>query len=259
LKRRIVAVTVAALLAVLGIVAVLAYVGKANQRAIAGIKPASVLVAKQAIPAGTPVSQARALLTSHQIPAYLAPSDAVRSISQDLSNLVTSVNIPQGQMLLREMLVDKSQRTGALVLPPGDMAVTLQLCLAGDVGGYVKPGNKVAVYDTYSTGSNQSLSVSCSGGHQAQNNANVFTRMLIPSVSVLSVTPAPSPQASSSGSTTLPGTAAAALQGVVYVTLAATPQQVKLLTLVNEAGIPSLALTDGSGVSPDPTAAQLFK
>jgi pilus assembly protein CpaB len=257
LKRRIVAVTVAALLAVLGIVAVLAYVGKANQRAIAGIKPASVLVAKQAIPAGTPVSQARTLLTSHQIPAYLAPSDAVRSISQDLSNLVTSVNIPQGQMLLREMLVDKSQRTGALVLPPGDMAVTLQLCLAGDVGGYVKPGNKVAVYDTYSSGTNQNLQVSCNGGHQAQSN--VFTRMLIPSVSVLSVTPAPSPQASSSGSTTLPGSAAAALQGVVYVTLAATPQQVKLLTLVNEAGIPSLALTDGSGVSLDPTAAQLFK
>lgn len=256
-----VTVIVAALLAAVGIVAVLAYVAKANQRAIQGIKPASVLVAKQAIAAGTPVSEARTMLISHQVPASLVPSDAVRSISQDIADLVTNVNIPQGQPLLREMLVQKSQRTGALLIPAGDVAVTLQLCLAADVGGYVKPGNNVAVYDTYATGSNQSLQVSCGGSHQAQNVSSVYTRLLLPSVTVLSVTPAPEPQTSSSGTGIgLAGAASSATsQGVVYVTLAATPEEAKRLVLLNEAGIPSLALTSGSGISPDPAAAQLFK
>jgi pilus assembly protein CpaB len=248
-----VTVIVAGLLAAVGIVAVLAYVAKANQRAIQGIKPASVLVAKQAIAAGTPVSEARAMLISHQVPASLVPSDAVRSISQDIADLVTNVNIPQGQPLLREMLVQKSQRTGALLIPAGDVAVTLQLCLAADVGGYVKPGNNVAVYDTYAIGSSQSL--------QAQNVSSVYTRLLLPSVTVLSVTPAPEPQTSSSGTGIgLTGAASSATsQGVVYVTLAATPEEAKRLVLLNEAGIPSLALTSGSGISPDPAAAQLFK
>ena len=51
-------VALAALLAVLGIVAVLTYVGKANQRAIAGMKAVSTLVAKDAIPAGTSANDA---------------------------------------------------------------------------------------------------------------------------------------------------------------------------------------------------------
>lgn len=256
-----VTVIVAALLAVVGIVAVLAYVAKANQRAIQGIKPASVLVAKQAIAAGTPISQARTMLTSRQVPASLVPSDAVRSISQDIADLVTNVNIPQGQALLREMLVQKSQRTGALLIPTGDVAVTLQLCLAADVAGYVKPGNNVAVYDTYATGSSQSLQASCNGSHQAQNGSSVYTRLLLPGVTVLSVTPAPAPQTSSSGTSIgLTGAASSATsQGVVYVTLAATPQEAKRLILLNETGIPSLVLTSGSGISPDPVAAQLFK
>jgi pilus assembly protein CpaB len=256
LKRRIVAVTLAALLAVLGIVAVLAYVGKANQRAMDGIKPASVLVAKQAIPAGTPISQARALLTSHQIPASLVPSDAVRSISQDIADRVINVNIPQGQMLLQEMLVPKSVRTGSLVIPTGELAVSIQLCLAGDVAGYVKPGNQVAVYNTYATGSNQSLEMSCQGTHQAANIGSVTTKLMIPSVTVLSVSPAQVPQASSSGTgSALTGAAAsAALQGVVYVTVAATPAEAKLITLLNAAGIPSLGLTTGLGTTPGTTA-----
>ena len=46
----------------------------------------------------------------------------------------------------------------------------------------------------------------------------------------------------------------------MYVTLAATPKQAKLLVLLNQTGIPSFALTtNDSGVTADPQPAQLFK
>lgn len=258
-----VTVMLAGLLGVLGVVAVLAYVAKANQRAIAGMKAQSVLVAKSQIPSGTSAAQARreGLLTPKQLPASSVPPDAVRVISADISKLVTSAPLQPGQLLLREMLVPKSQRTGALVIPPGKVAVTMEVCLAADVGGYVRPGNNVAVYDTWASGSNQTLETSCTGGHQAPNKDNVYTQMVLPKVYVLAVTTAQPPQGSTSGAgtTTLAGNVAAS-QGVVYVTLAATPQQAKLLVLLNETGLPSFALTtNSSGVTPDSQPAQLFK
>jgi len=256
-----VTVMLAGLLAVLGIVAVLAYVGRANQRAIAGMKAQYVLVAKQAIPSGTAASQAVSggLLIREQLPASSVPPDAVQSITSDISGLVTSAPIQPGQLLLREMLVQKSQRTGALVIPPGKVAVTVQVCLSADVGGYVKAGNYVAVFDTYITGSNsQSLQVSCDATHQAPNRTAVFTQMVLPKVQVLSVTPAPVPQSLTSGSgAVVAGGTAAATQGAVFVTLAATPQDAKLLVLLNATGVPAFALTtSSSGVTADLQPAQ---
>jgi len=252
-------VMLAGLLAVLGIVAVLAYVGKANQRAVNGLKVESVLVAKQQIPSGTTASQARrdGLLIPKQLPRSVIPNDAVHVISSDISNLVTSAPIQPGQLLLREMLVSKSQRTGSLVLPPGKVAVTLEVCLAADVGGYVRPGNNVAVYDTWASGSGQSLETSCNGGHQAAAKGTVYTQMVLPKIYVLSVTTAQPAQGSTSGTGTVLAGNAAASQGVVFVTVAATPRQAKLLLLLNQTGIPSFALTtNSSGVTADPVPAK---
>jgi Flp pilus assembly protein CpaB len=249
-------VMLAALLAVFGIVAVLAYVQTANKRAIADTRTVFVLVAQQPIPSGTSVSVARrqGLLLREPEPFGAVPKTAVLSVTSDISSLVASVNIPQGSLLLRPMLVKKSQRTAGLVIPPGLVAVTMQVCLAADVAGYVKPGNKVAVYNTYTTGGSQSLDVSCNGGHQAASQS-VATRMVLPNVSVLSVSVAGSGTSTSTSGTLLPG-AQAASQGIVYVTLAATPEQAKLLTLVNATGFPSFALTPQT-LLPDPTAARL--
>ena len=58
MKRRVLTVTLALLLAVLGTVGVLAYVHGANARAVAGVRATSTLVAQQPIPAGTSASSA---------------------------------------------------------------------------------------------------------------------------------------------------------------------------------------------------------
>ena len=155
MKRRVLTVTLALLLAVLGTVGVLAYVHGANARAVAGVKAVPALVAQQPIPAGTSASTAvhEGLLASQQLPASSVPSDAVRSITPDISSLVMSANVQAGQLLLRPMLVTAAQATGAgtLATPKGMVAVTIPLCLPEAVAGYVQPGSQVAVFDTYST------------------------------------------------------------------------------------------------------------
>jgi pilus assembly protein CpaB len=252
LKRRMLTVMLAGFLAVLGIVAVLVYVKNADNRAKEGYKLQSVLVAKSQIPSGTNAREAQhtGLLISKQLPTFSVPDDAIHTISSDISTLVTSTPIQPGHILLRENLVSKSQRTGNLVIPPGKVAVTLEVCLAGDVGGYVRPSNYVAVYGTWPTGSSQ-LEASCNGGHQAPSKDSVFTKLVFPKVYVLSVSAAP-PQGSTSAPATVPVINAAASQGVVYVTLAATPQQAPFLMLLNETGLPSFALTtSSSGITPD--------
>jgi len=154
-KRRVLTVTLALVLAVLGTVGVLAYVHRADARAIAGMKAIPTLVAQQPIPAGTSATTAlhEGLLASQQLPASSVPSDAVRSITPDISSLVMSANVQAGQLLLRPMLVTAAQATGAgtLATPKGMVAVTIPLCLPEAVAGYVQPGSQVAVFDTYST------------------------------------------------------------------------------------------------------------
>ena len=59
MKSRLLTITLAAVLALLGAVAVLAYVRQANNRAVAGQKAETVIVASGAITAGTSLSEAK--------------------------------------------------------------------------------------------------------------------------------------------------------------------------------------------------------
>ena len=73
-------VVLAALLAVLGAVAVLAYVRQANNRAEAGLKTERVWTATGNITAGTTLAQAQALhlLTTKPYPVGSLPADALQ-------------------------------------------------------------------------------------------------------------------------------------------------------------------------------------
>ena len=145
-------IALAVLLAAVGTVAVLAYVHQANIRAVNGVKAVNVIVAESAIPSGTTAGQALrdGLLGTQKLPVASVPANAIRSITPDLSGLVTSAAVQSGQLLLRPMLVTSSQVTGGVAIPKGMVAVTVQLCLPEAVAGYVTAGAKVAVFDTYS-------------------------------------------------------------------------------------------------------------
>jgi pilus assembly protein CpaB len=257
-RRRILTIALAALLAVFGVVAVLGYVREANTRAIAGQKAVTVLVAQSAIPAGTQIGSAvgDGSLTSEKEPASSVPSEAVHSISGALTGRVTSVALSPGQLLLAPMLVSPGTRTAssfgvALAVPPGDVAVTMEMCLDADVAGFVQPGSYVTVFDTMSTGG--SIQYNCTS-HQPPQKGAIIAGVVVPRVLVLSVTTA-KPQSTSSvagqvvADPSNPGSQVSTT-GELLVTLAATSQaEADHLVALTTAGDPTFGLLT-KGVTP---------
>src|SRR5579859_62541 len=124
MKRRLLIIVLALILAAVGTTGVLAYVRGANARAIAGMKAVSVLVAQKPIPSGTTAGSALrgGLLASQTLPASAVPASALSTIPSGMSSLVLSADLAPGQLLLRQMLVTAAQTTSGLAIPPGMMA-----------------------------------------------------------------------------------------------------------------------------------------
>jgi pilus assembly protein CpaB len=243
MKRRLLTVVLALVLAAIGTSGVLVYVSGADARAMTGIKAVSVLVAKKLIPADTSARTALAggLLATEQLPAASVPADAVRSIDPALSPLVTSAAVQPGQLLLRAILVKKTAAAapGAVTLPSGTIEVTVNLCVPESVAGNVQAGSQVAVFDTVvlSGGGGVSAGAACDGAH-AQQLGNVQTRVVLPRVQVMSVG---TPPAGGSASAATAGSSSP-VGSTVLVTLAVSQSQAERLIQVSVTGLPYLAL-----------------
>jgi pilus assembly protein CpaB len=223
-RRRILTVVLALVLAVLGTVGVLAYVHKADSRALQGMRAVSVLVAQGHIPAGTSANSAQqtGLLRSETLPASSVPVNAVRSITPALGSLVLSAQIQPGQLLLRPMLVTAAQATGGVALPAGMVAVSIGLCIPEAVAENIGPGSLVEVLNTFARSGPLNAAPNCQGPHQQQGNGTARTKVILQRVEVLSL-----------------GVAA----GVnVPVTLAVTKTQALQLVQIAVTGLPYLAL-----------------
>ena len=168
---------------------------------------------------------------------------------------VVSANVAKGQVLFQNMLAKPGTLTAGsngpvLPLPPGDIEVTMEICLDADVAGYVQPGDDVAVFDTVATGGY--IQYTCTTHQPPSGKGKIGTVVVAAKVEVLSVTPASSQGASSAAgqSTADPPDPAlpVASGGEVLVTLAATSQaQAESLMFVNNVGDPSLGLlSEGS-------------
>jgi pilus assembly protein CpaB len=260
MKRRVLIILLALILAAVGTSGVLTYVRGANARAIAGMKAVRVLVAQKKIPAGTTAATAlhSGMLASQTLPASSVSAGALSSIPANLSSLVLSADLQPGQLLLRPMLVTPAQTTSGLAIPPGMMALTLSFCLPEEVAGAVQPGSEVAVFDTVgsNTGSPISAEPACAGAH-TQVGGNIKTRVVIQRVLVLSVgtsSAGSQPGTSSTASTnalTGAGSTSSSSQGSL-VTLAVTQAQAEQLIQMSVTGLPYLALlTTSSHTSSD--------
>jgi pilus assembly protein CpaB len=249
MKRRLVIIVLALILAAVGTSGVLAYVKGANARAIAGMKAVSVLVAQKTIPAGTAAGGAQhgGLLASQILPASSVPANALSTITSDMSLLVLSTDLQPGQLLLRPMLVSPAQTTSGLAIPPGMLALTLSFCLPEVVAGAVQPGSQVAIFDTvgFSSAGTITAGPGCTGAH-TQVDGTVKTRVVLTRVLVLSVGAAPA-----GGTTSTSTTSSSALNGSsspssgqagTLVTLAVTQAQAEQLIQMTETGMPYLAL-----------------
>jgi pilus assembly protein CpaB len=265
-RTRFVAIALAAVLGLLGVVAILAYVRQANERAVNGLKAETVMVATGAIRQGTSLMKARQedLLGTEKVPESSLTKPAVQSVTGANEDMVMSAPVAKGQVLLQNMLGSASSVTtsGGFVIPSGMLAVAVDMCVPEAVANYVAPGAYVAVFDTLIQNAAQ-VQPSCSSEHQILSegeltNTNAASTVLVlPKVEVLAVGQNPGSQGSNAAVTTDPSASSTSSSGDVLVTFAVDQADAERLILLQELGMPYLALLGSSSPAPAP-AVNLF-
>ncbi|MEI8411423.1 MULTISPECIES: Flp pilus assembly protein CpaB [unclassified Kribbella] len=258
MKRRVITIVLAATLAIVGTLAVLVYVLRADARAVAGQQAVTVLVVDKAIPSGTTAAEAKSKLRKETLPASSVASDALSEITAEQDDLVTSADLKPGQLLLGSMLVSEAQATGDLTIPDGKVAVTITLCSPEMVAGNVRAGSEVAVFGTLVTGGTGDVTAqpNCTGQHKQQVGKGIGnTRVVIPKVKVLSIGPATPPTPKDDAkvtNTTLAASTAGPQQDMTLVTFAVNQDDAERLILLTQTGLPYLALLGPSAtIKPD--------
>jgi len=242
--RRILAIVVAAVLALLGGVMVLLYARNADQRAVSAATPKTVYTSSLLIPAGTSIRDALRLkmLTETQIPANGVPAGALSVVTDENASLLALTDIPQGQYVLAASFGDSPVGQKLIQVPSGKLAVSVALSDPARVGSFVTPGSFLTIFATHplpaATGA-------------ASTAPGMATSVLLDNVQVIGIGATPL-QGGVSATAPADGDAAKAEQGASFlVTLAVTPDQAtKLVHAVNQYTL--YAGLRGSEVKVDP-------
>jgi len=194
--RRIVAIFAAALVALVGVAAVLLYARGADARAVASQQPSPVYVVKTVVPAGTTLKDAvqNGLIVKTSVAAKGVPTGALSGVDGSNGGLFALSDIQPGEYVLTDRFGVKPVGTRAIEVPAGQVAVSISLSDPARVGTFVTPGSHVVLFDSYeppATSSGSSSSAATSTGTQ--------TRVLLDDVLVIamgeaSLTPAPAPK-----------------------------------------------------------------
>jgi Flp pilus assembly protein CpaB len=248
MPRRVLMIGATLLLAVLGTVAVLLYVGKADARALAGKQAVTVLVAAKKVPAGTSAHDADrdGLLRKEEMAAETVPADALAEVGSDVTDLVASADIQPGQLVLRPMFVTRALQTGGLKIPDGKVAVSVSVSGAQRVAGYAEVGSKVAVFDTFNVAEGHGGRTPAGDGLQKQHDYVQGTRLVLSGVEVIAVGPQGSGSAGDAKKSSATAGGASGGSDTVLVTVAVTQAEAEKLILVAQAGSVYLALESGT-------------
>lgn len=236
MTRRILAVTIAIVIATLGTAGVLYYALTADARARASIHDAvTVAIATTRIPTGTTGAAIRAgnMVRLVRMPKSSVPGDALSSIDASYDTEVVTSDISMGQVLLAANFGPPSQATSGLTLPQGMMAVTVQTGAPEQVAGYVRPGSQVVIFLTY---------------HPIDGNGNTQssiqrTRVLLPKVEVVAVGTYTPPTNGQSGTS---GASQTSASGTLLLTLAVDQTSAERLVNGMSTGSLYLGLLTGS-------------
>jgi pilus assembly protein CpaB len=182
--RRLVAIFAAALVALLGAVAVLLYAKGADSRAVAAQQPTNVYVVKTIVPAGTTLKDAvqNGLIIKTSVAAKGVPAGALAGVDGSNGGLFALSDIQPGEYVLGDRFGVKPVGTKAIEVPAGQVAVSITLTDPARVGTFVTPGSKVVLYDTYTP-----VAKTDSGSSDAAAAAIESTRVLLDDVLVIAM------------------------------------------------------------------------
>ncbi|WP_024475599.1 Flp pilus assembly protein CpaB [Arthrobacter sp. CAL618] len=149
MRSRIIGAIAAVLLAIVGAVLLVQYVGAAEERAFSGTETRTVLVVRDglSIPEGTAAENVVDFVIEEAVPSKVVPDDSITSLDQVVGQ-VTSVELVSGEQVLSSRFVDPAavESEELIQVPDGMQEVTILLEPQRAVGGQIKAGDTVGVF-----------------------------------------------------------------------------------------------------------------
>jgi pilus assembly protein CpaB len=191
--RRILAILAAALVAVVGVAAVLLYARGADARAVAAQQPTDVYVVKTVVPSGTTLKDAvqTGLIVKTSVIAKGKPVGALEAVDGSNGGLFALSDIQPGEYVLADRFGVKPVGTKAIEVPAGQVAVSISLADPARVGTFLTPGSKVVLYDTYTPKAGSSAQNETSSAATVQQTRVLLDDVLVIAMGQASLTPAP--------------------------------------------------------------------
>src|SRR5919199_1630132 len=121
MKRSLIAVGIAVVLAAIGATSILMYVNSADNRALQGKQAVTVLLTTKRVPAGTSGADLRSggYLEAVPMPVSTVPGDALSEIDESLDKLVLTADLQPRQLVLRGSFGEATNLAGGLSIPDG--------------------------------------------------------------------------------------------------------------------------------------------
>ena len=214
--RRIVAILAAAVIALVGVTAVLLYARGADARAVASQQPANVYVVKSLVPSGTTLKDAvqSGLIIKTSVASKGVPLGALTGVNGGNGGLYALSDIQPGEYVLNDRFGVKPVGTKAIEVPAGQVAVSISLSDPARVGTFLTPGSHVVLFDSFDV-------VAAADAATTKAEAGTQTRVLLDDVLVIAMGESSlTPTAPTTGED---GEAAAAPVAGALLTVAVTP------------------------------------
>ena len=240
MDRRKVLLIVAAVVAALGTLLVFLYVRGADQRADERYDAVQVLRAVKPITPGETVEAAQAAgkIESGTVSRQDLLPDALTGL-EPVAGRVATTAIAPGEQIVSSKFGAAGTST-ALTIPKGMIAIAIRLDDTSRVAGFLKPGDKVAVF---------------------LNGGGTYTRLLLPSVQVVAAGTTTASTAAAAAPDPAAAAAPAALPSDV-LTLAVTQQDAEKVLFAQQSGTLSFGLLNADSKvakTPGTTLANLFR
>ena len=256
MRQRIVLLSVALLLALVGTGAIVTYVAGADQRALAGTQAVDVLIATSEIPAGTPLATVRAqgMVATQRFPRTTVPPDALTALEGTAPGAVTTRAVGVREILVSSTFgadtAGSANTAAGITLPPGTSAVPVSMKVfdnSADWSAYFTPGSEIALYETFISLSAQPFVPS--GLDAGSPGTTNVTRVVLDRVKVVSV----GNGVASAGSDSSSGSSSKDGGGAVVLALTQTQTEKLLLGLgidKSKVKLYPVLLAPGSRVAP---------
>lgn len=256
MRRRLLGITIAVVLGLVGTTALVLYVRSAHDRAAEPEAVATVLVLDRTVRAGTSVADLGDAVVPVEIPTRLVAPGAVEDLGRVAGDLVAAVELRPGEQLLRSRLVPPAALVRTEV-PAGLQEVTVALGPDRAVGGVLRPGDTVGVVISFEpfersavtpTGEGEDPAAGEATANRTPNTTHLTLQQVLVTAVQYSQRDAERATASRSGDEeeVIDATIAESPGDQLLVTLALTGPEVEQVVFAAEFGRIWLTLQDGA-------------